>query len=135
MRDDEPPQLISLADYDRAAAKQLEPGAYGYYFGGAGDEITMHDNVAAWQRLAIRPRVLVGVGRRDPAVTLLGSVRPHPLIVAPMAFQRMAHPAAEIGMARAAAATGAIMCLSTLATTSAATLARACPEGVRLFVV
>jgi 4-hydroxymandelate oxidase len=83
--------------------------------------------------LAIRPRVLVGVGRRDPAVTLLGSVRPHPLIVAPMAFQRMAHPAAEIGMARAAAATGAIMCLSTLATTSAATLARACPEARRWF--
>jgi len=75
----------------RAAAAVLSAGALAYYAGGAGDEITLRDNVAAWQRLAIRPRVLVGVGRREMHITLLGRQRPHPLIVAPMAFQRLVH--------------------------------------------
>ena len=91
--------LISLADYEAAAARAMEPGAHGYVCGGAGDEITLRDNVASWRRLAIRPRMLVGVGRRDPSVTVLGRWRPHPLIIAPTAFQRLVHPDGEIGRA------------------------------------
>jgi 4-hydroxymandelate oxidase len=130
---DDPFQLISLADYEREAAASMVPGAHAYAVGGAGDEITLRDNVAAWARLAIRPRMLVGVGDRDPGVELLGVPRPHPLIIAPMAFQRMAHPDAEIGMARAAAATGTVICLSTLATTSSPELAAAVPDAPRWF--
>jgi len=126
-------QLISLADYERAAEALMEPGAHAYAFGGAGDEITLRDNLAAWSRLAIRPRMLVGVGARDAGVQLLGVARPHPLIIAPMAFQRMAHRDGEIATARAAATTGSIMCLSTLATTSAVELADAVPEAPRWF--
>lgn len=126
-------RLISLADYERAAESRIDPGAFGYYVGGAGDEITLRDNLAAWRRLAIQPRVLVGVGRRDPGVTLLAKPRPHPLIIAPMAFQRPAHPDGEIAAARAAAATGSVMCLSTLGTTGLPQLARAVPEASRWF--
>jgi 4-hydroxymandelate oxidase len=126
-------QLISLADYERAAEALMDPGAHAYAFGGAGDEITLRDNLAAWSRLAIRPRMLVGVGACDPGVQLLGVARPHPLIIAPMAFQRMAHLDGEIATARAAAATGSIMCLSTLATTSAAQMADAVPDAPRWF--
>src|SRR2546421_162358 len=86
-----PGQLISVADYERAAEEVMAPGPHGYAVGGAGDEITLADNVASWRRLAIRPRMLVGVGRRDPSIELLGRRRPHPLIIAPMAFQRLAH--------------------------------------------
>jgi 4-hydroxymandelate oxidase len=132
----EPPDragLISLADYELAAEASMVAGAYAYAAGGAGDELTMRDNAAAWRRLAIRPRMLVGVGTRDPGVELLGVPRPHPLIVAPMAFQRMAHPDGELAMARAAAATGAIVCLSTLATTSPAELAERVPGASRWF--
>ncbi len=111
----------------------MVPGAHAYAVGGAGDELTLRDNVAAWRRLAILPRMLVGVGTRDPGVELLGVPRPHPLIVAPMAFQRMAHPDGEVAMATAAAATGAIICLSTLATTSAPQLAEAVPGAPRWF--
>jgi 4-hydroxymandelate oxidase len=125
--------LVSLADYERAAEGSMEPGAHGYAFGGAGDEITLADNLASWRRLAIRPRMLVGVGRRDPSVTLLGKRRPHPLIIAPMAFQRLAHREGEIATARAAAATDTIMCLSTLATTGAQELATAVPDAPRWF--
>ena len=128
-----PSQLVSLADYARAAEELIEPGAFGYYIGGACDEITLRDNPAAWQRLAIVPRVLVGVGQRNPGVTLLGRPRPHPLIIAPMAYQRLAHPEGEIGTARAAEMTGTIICLSTLATTSLVELAEGVPDATRWF--
>jgi isopentenyl diphosphate isomerase/L-lactate dehydrogenase-like FMN-dependent dehydrogenase len=125
--------LFTLADYERAAEGRMELGPHGYYAGGAGDEITMADNVAAWRRLAIRPRMLVGVGQRDPSVTVLGRRLAHPLIVAPMAFQALAHPDGEVATARGAAAANAIYCLSTLATTSVAALAQAVPDAPRWF--
>jgi 4-hydroxymandelate oxidase len=125
--------LISLADYERAAEGMLDPGALGYFAGGAGDEITLADNAAAWQRIALRPRALVGVGTRDPSVTVLGRRRPNPLIVAPMAFQRLGHPDGELATARAAAAAGAVFCLSTLGTTSVPALAQDVPEASRWF--
>ncbi len=128
-----PEDLVSVADYERAAADVLDAGALAYYAGGAGDELTLRDNVAAWSRMPIRPRVLVGVGARDPGVTLLGRARPHPLIVAPMAFQRLVHPQGELAAARAAEATGAVMCLSTLGSTAPATLAQEAPGCSRWF--
>lgn len=131
MADDQ--ELISIADYELAARTQLAPGALAYLDGGAGDEITLRDNVAAWRRLVIRPRPLVPVGRREYAVTVLNKTRPNPLIVAPMAFQRLAHPDGEVGTAIAAAHTNAIMCLSTYATTTPAALAEAVPEVARWF--
>ena len=127
--------LISLEDYERAAAAVLDPASLGYFAGGAGDEITMRDNVRAWRRLAIRPRVLVGVGQCERSVTLLGRQRPHPLIVAPMAYQGLAHPEAEIGTARAAAATGATVCIPTFATTDPAAVATAVPDATRWYQV
>jgi 4-hydroxymandelate oxidase len=127
------PAPISVADYERLAERVLEPGAHAYYAGGAGDELTLSENVAAWRRLAIRPRVLLGAGNCDPAVTLLGQPRPHPLVIAPMAFQRLAHPEAEIATARAAAATGSIVSVSTFANTSIPVLAQAAPGAGRWF--
>jgi len=133
MDDAASPGLISLADYERAAAEVLDAEALSYVAGAAADEITRRDNLAAWRRLAIVPRMLVGVGRRDPSVELLGRRRPHPVLIAPTAFQRLAHPDAEVATARAAAATGTVMCLSTLATTPPDTLAEAVPEAARWF--
>jgi 4-hydroxymandelate oxidase len=126
-------KLISIADYERAAAAQLGAAAFAYFAGGAGDEVTLRDNVAAWRRVAVRPRMLVGVGERDSSVTVLGRKRPHPVIVAPMALQRLGHPEGEVATARGAAATGAVMCLSTLGTTTVSALAEAVPNAPRWF--
>ncbi len=79
--------------------------------------------------------MLTGVAERDLGVQVLGRRRPHPLIVAPMAFQRLAHPEGEIEMARGAAQAEAIMCLSTLATTGAGEVAQAVPGAPRWFQV
>lgn len=123
----------TLAEYEREALARMSPEALGYIEGGAGDEVTLADNVAAWRRWALRPRVLVGAGDCDPGVTVLGVRRPHPVIVAPTAFQRLAHPDGEVAIARAAAATGTVMCVSTFASAGAATVAEGVPEVARWF--
>src|SRR5881398_2655108 len=121
----------TIADFEARAEEVLEEGPHGYYAGGAGDEITLRANVEAWERIAIRPRVLVDVSERDPSTTVLGRRRPHPVFVAPTAYHRIAHPDGEPAMARAAAATGAVFCLSSLATASPAQVAQAAPDGER----
>src|SRR5579884_244729 len=123
----------TLADFEARAAERLDPGPLGYYAGGAADEVTLRDNVAAWQRLALRPRVLAGATDVDTTVRVLGRERAHPLIVAPMAFHGLGHPEAEGASARGAAAARAPFCLSTFATTSAADLAAAAPDATRWF--
>jgi isopentenyl diphosphate isomerase/L-lactate dehydrogenase-like FMN-dependent dehydrogenase len=123
----------NVADYERLAEEALEPGAFGYFAGGADDERTLRDNVAAWSRWRIRPRVLVDVSETTARTSVLGTEVSMPLLVAPVAFQRMAHPDGEAGMARAAAAAGTIMVVSTLATSSAAEVAEAAPGASRWF--
>lgn len=115
------------------AEATLGPGAFGYFAGGAGDEITLRDNSEAWSRYALRPRMLVDVSARDPHTTLLGVERPHPIMVAPMAYQRHAHPDGESALARAAAATDSTFILSSQSTTSPADVAAAAPDGNRWF--
>src|SRR5207253_1814259 len=84
---------------------------------GANDELTLRDNVEAFRRWQLRPRVLVDVAEPSTAATVLGHDVSMPLLVAPTAFHRVAHPDGEVGMARAAKAAGTIMCLSSLTTT------------------
>lgn len=124
---------INVADFERLAADKLEPGTLGYFAGGAGDEITLDDNIAAWGRWRLRPRVLVDVGEVSTEIELLGGPLSMPILVAPVAYQRLVDPEGEVGMARAAAAAGTAMCLSTLATTRPSELAAAAPAGRRWF--
>jgi isopentenyl diphosphate isomerase/L-lactate dehydrogenase-like FMN-dependent dehydrogenase len=124
---------INVADFERLAAAKLDAGALGYFAGGAGDELTLRDNVEAWSRWRLRPRVLVDVGTVTTAVELLGGPLAMPVLVAPVAYQRLVDPEGEVGMARAAAEAGTAMCLSTLATTRPSELAAAAPPGRRWF--
>jgi 4-hydroxymandelate oxidase len=118
---------------DRDLVARLGEGAHGYFAGGAGDEITLRDNEASWSRLALQPRMLVDVGERDPSVSVLGRVLPHPIVVAPMAYQKHAHPDGERAMAQAAAATDSTFVLSSQTTTSLPDVAASAPEGHRWF--
>ncbi len=123
----------TLPDFEIAAAAALDQGAFDYIRGGATDEWTLAANVAGWRSLAIVPRVLRGTGRVDSSVTVVGQCMQHPVIAAPMAYQRIATPEGEIAMARAAAATSTTMCLSTLSTVSATDVAGAVPGASRWF--
>jgi isopentenyl diphosphate isomerase/L-lactate dehydrogenase-like FMN-dependent dehydrogenase len=124
---------INLADAERAGAEKLERGPRDYFAGGAGDEITLRDNVEAWGRWRLRPRVLRDVSEVTTRAEVLGKPVAAPVLVAPVAYQRMAHPEAETGMATGAAEAGAVMCLSTLSTTRPAEVAAAAPEGRHWF--
>jgi isopentenyl diphosphate isomerase/L-lactate dehydrogenase-like FMN-dependent dehydrogenase len=107
---------INIWDYERLAEKTLDANAYAYFAGGAGDEVTLRDNVAAFERRKLRPRVLVDVTDVSTKTTVLGTEIDLPVLIAPLAMQRMAHPDGEAATARAAAAAGTIMCLSSAAT-------------------
>jgi 4-hydroxymandelate oxidase len=107
--------------------------AYDYYASGAEDERTLADNVAAWQRLRLRPRCLVDVSTRDLSTTVLGRPVSMPVLIAPTAFQRLAHPDGELATARAAAAEGTVMGLSTLSTSTLEEVAAANGGGARWF--
>ena len=126
-------ELINLDDFERAAAAKLDAGVLGYFAGGAGDEATLRDNVAAWGRWQLRPRMLAGNPTWSTRCELLGGELSMPILVAPVAFQRMVDPEGEVAMARAASAAGTAMCLSTLATSLPAEVAEAAPAGRHLF--
>ena len=127
------PELVNVGDYERLAEERLDPGTFGYFAGGAGDEWTLHENIAAFNRWVLRPRVLVDVGSVTTATTVLGRDISMPILVAPTAFQRLAHPEAEAPTARAAAAAGTVFCLSTLSSLTPAELTAAAPNGTNWF--
>jgi len=117
------PTLINLDDYERAAPERLTAGALAYYTGGANDERTLTDNRAAFRRWRILPRVLRDVSTVDPGVSILGRAWPSPIWIAPTAFHRMAHSDGELATARAAAARGITLTLSTSSSTDLADVA------------
>ncbi len=126
-------EFVNVADFERAAAEKLEAGVAGYFFGGAGEELTLRENVAAWRGWRLRPRVLAGLGEWRTGVEVLGGEVSMPVLVAPVAYQGLVDPEGEAAMARAAAAAGTVMCLSTLATVRPRPVAEAAPEGRRWF--
>src|SRR4051794_30238128 len=121
--------LLNVGDYEREAERVLDPGAFGYFAGGSGDELTLRDNREAFARRQLRPRVLVDVGDVTTATTVLGGEISMPVLAAPTAFQRLAHADGEVATARAAAAVGTAMCQSTLSSITPMELSRAVPGG------
>ncbi len=108
---------LNLLDYERLAAKRLPAAVFDYFASGANDEVTLRDNRAAFERRRLAYRVLVDVSSRTLETTVLGRKLALPVAVAPMAFQRLAHPAGEMATVRAAGRAGTLFVLSTLSTT------------------
>jgi 4-hydroxymandelate oxidase len=119
----EDPTLINLFDYEQRAVERLSEQALAYYVGGAGDERTLHDNRAAFGRRRFLPRVMTDTSRLDTTVEVLGRRWPNPIFTCPTALHRMAHPDGELATARAAAARGTTITLSTSASTDMAEVA------------
>lgn len=124
-------QLLTLDDAERLAESVVSPEAWSYIVGGAGDERTLQWNRDAFSRYRLRPRVLVDVSSVTTETTVLGTPVSMPVLVAPMAFQQIAHEEGEIAMARGAAVAETLMCLSTVATATPADVAAAAPDAPR----
>ena len=121
-------RFVNLDEIEAAALARLAPMARDYFRSGAGAEVTLRENRAAWDRLPLHYRVLNEVGRPSLATTALGSPVALPVLAAPTAFQRLAHADGELATAQAVAAAGSVMVLSSLATTDMEDVAK---TGVR----
>ncbi|MCW2616861.1 MAG: Hao, partial [Modestobacter sp.] len=133
---DDPDRELPFLDLDalqRRAEEVLPRDVYDYYAGGSGRETTMTEAPATWRAWRLRPRVLRGVGAVQLGTTLLGTEVATPIGVAPWAYQAMAHPDGERATARGAAATGALMTVSTSANTALEDVAAVTPAGPRWF--
>ena len=124
---------LNVGDYERLAEERLDPGTFSYYAGGAGDEWTLRENVAAFNRWVLRPRMLVDVGSVTTQTSVLGTDVAVPVLVAPTGLARLAHEEGEAAIARAASAVGTVVCLSTLSSLTPAEVAAAAPECGRWF--
>lgn len=119
-----PATVASLPDHEVLARQNLDIKAQAYFDGGAADETTLRENLQAWQGLKLITRVLRPLAGGHTRVALLGRSLAHPILVAPMAHQRLAHPQGELGTALACAAQGAGLVLSTQASTPLEDVAR-----------
>ncbi|HEY4779412.1 MAG TPA: alpha-hydroxy-acid oxidizing protein, partial [Solirubrobacterales bacterium] len=106
---------VSVAELERQAVAAMEPRAANYVGAGAGGEDTIRANAEAFRRHRIVPRMLRDVGARDLSTTVLGTAMPAPLMLAPIGVQKVVHDEGELATARAAAALGAPMIVSTAA--------------------
>ena len=109
---------VSVADLRAIARRRLPRGVFDYIDGGAEDELALRSNSEAYRRMTFRPRVLRDVSEVDTSSSLLGKPVPYPLVLAPTGFTRIADPAGELAVARAASRAGLPYSLSTLGTRS-----------------
>lgn len=127
-----PAEIAAGADYEALACARLDPAAWAYLDGAAGDERTHHANRSAWAAQPQCVRVLADLRNAHTAITLFGQRFEHPILIGPVAYQRLFHPDGEVATAVAAEAQGAGMVLSTLSSIAMETVARA-SAGPRWF--
>ena len=121
-------ELKNIQDYRLKAAEVLTVDNHGYLDGAAEDLRTCHRNKSIFENVRIRPRQLVDVSQIDTKITLFGREYASPVFLCPVAIQRMFHTEAEIGAAKAAAAKGNMMVVSTFSSYNIGEVAEHCTQ-------
>jgi isopentenyl diphosphate isomerase/L-lactate dehydrogenase-like FMN-dependent dehydrogenase len=130
----ERPLLPTTYEGLRARAEaELSDAAYGYVAGGAGEERTMRDNRAAFDRHRLLPRMLGEVAQRDLKTTVCNTTLNAPIALGPVGVLSIVHPDGELAVARAAEEIGITHCLSNAASTTMEAVAEATPTAPRWF--
>lgn len=119
--------LFTVEDFRKAARRVLDPVAYDYYASGADGQRLRRLNRRAWDDVPLRPRVMVDVSSVDTSTTVAGVSLAWPAMVAPMAYQKLAHPDGELATANACAAAQTPMIVSTMANVTLEDVAAATP--------
>ncbi|KAH0927278.1 hypothetical protein HID58_019534 [Brassica napus] len=119
-------QIVNVNEFQEMAKRALPKMYYDYFYGGAEDEHTVKENVEAFHRIMFRPRVLVDVSKIDMSTSVLGYPISAPIMIAPVALLKLAHPEGEIATARAAAACNTIMIVSYMASCTIEEVASSC---------
>jgi isopentenyl diphosphate isomerase/L-lactate dehydrogenase-like FMN-dependent dehydrogenase len=127
---------INVFDYEALAQARVEPGIWSYYSSGSDDEVTLRANRCAFERIRLRPRMLVDVSTCDMRTAVLGTPVSMPVLIAPTAFHGLAHPAGECATAQGAGRANTLMVVSTSSTRSLEDIARAAsgPLWFQLYV-
>lgn len=133
LADQIPVVSTNTMNLEAAAREVMEPGAFGYIAGGAGDGATDRANLTAFNRWKIVPRMLTGATDRELATTILGTEMPAPVMLAPVGVQSLFHPDGELATARAAGKLGVPMIMSTAASHTIEEVAEASGDGPRWF--
>ncbi|MDX3904582.1 MAG: alpha-hydroxy acid oxidase [Pigmentiphaga sp.] len=120
-----PPQIAAVADYEDYARERMSEAAWAYLAGGAADELTLRANREAFDRIRLQPRVLGKLAGGSTALELLGVHLPYPILLAPVAYQKLAHPQGELATVLAASAMKAAMVVSTQSSVALEDLAQA----------
>ena len=118
-----PSTVAAVSDYEALARERMSDGIWAYFAGGAGDEWTLRENRAAFDRLPLRNRVLRDLSAATTRTHLFGTELAAPILLAPVAFQRMAHPDGELATVLAAGAIDSVAVVSTQASMDLAELA------------
>merc|ERR1719450_998009 len=106
--------MLNTFDFESVAREVMEPQGWGYYSSGGDDEITLRDNHMAFQRITMRPRILVNVRDIDMSTTVLGVKSSLPLYFTATALGKLAHQDGELAIVRAAKKVGVAYMLPTL---------------------
>ena len=127
---------ISVLEYESLARAKMEPAHWAYFEGGSDDEVTLRRNRDAFERIALRPRMLVDVSGLDLSTEVLGTRVAMPILVAPVAYQCLAYSEGECATARSASEAGTVFVASTMATRSIEEIARSAtgPLWFQLYV-
>ena len=127
---------MNLDEFEPAAKRRVTPMAYAYIAGAAGDEQTMARNREAFAAIRLKPRVLVDASHLDTRIELLGRRLDFPILLAPVAYHKLAHPQGELATVRGAGIAGAALVVSTYATVTLEKIAKAAsgPLWMQLYV-
>ncbi|ETO92073.1 alpha-hydroxy acid oxidase [Legionella oakridgensis] len=127
---------INADEFECLARKKLDSNIFEYIKGGATDELTLTTNRAAFNQIQIIPRVLKNIIDVKTDIRILDTQLPFPLMIAPSAFQALAHPEGELATVKASNISRTGMILSALSTVSLETIAQAatCPLWFQLYV-
>ncbi|MGH2510693.1 MAG: alpha-hydroxy-acid oxidizing protein, partial [Ktedonobacteraceae bacterium] len=106
-------ELINLSDYEAAAQARLDPATWDFYMGGSDDEVTLRANRRAFERMRLRPRMLVDVSTCQTQTTVLGTPIQMPIMIAPTSYHGLAHPEAECATVCGAGQAGTLLIAST----------------------
>lgn len=112
-----PREIVAATDYEKFAQERLDETAWQYLTGGAGDEITLQANIAAFKNIYLNSRVLTDVNGGHTQLSLFNHIYDHPILLAPVAYQRLFHPDGELATALGASVMNAPIAISTLSST------------------
>ncbi|HLK22717.1 MAG TPA: alpha-hydroxy acid oxidase [Bryobacteraceae bacterium] len=129
-------EALSLADFEAIARNRISHGAWERVQGGAADELTVRWNHEAYQRIRLRPRVLVDVSQLDTRITLFGQELPFPILLSPTGAQGFVYPDGDLETARGAGAANATLIISSSASLRVEEIAKAAtgPVWFQLYI-